>query len=259
MEHGKREAVETVEFVVRSRCRIRILDALRGGESASREELAAEVDVVRTTLQRNLEALAEQGLIRDRPDGYEITPSGALVASGVGDALALADSAVRLQPVLERLPTAALEFDLERLVDATVVEATTANPYAPVTHHQRRLTETDHARLLLPATGAKPIETAREAAEAGTVHELVVTPSVAEALRTDPAISEQYEALADSENVSVSVCEAGVPFYLGILDDVVQIGVHDENGVPTALLESSDPELREWAVGTFEEFERRSA
>jgi len=167
-------------------------------------------------------------------------------------------AATRLEPVLERLPAETFEFDIERLADATVVESTTTNPYAPVDRHAASLADAKHARLLLPAVGTKPIETTQDALESGATVELIVTTSIAETLRTASPIAEQFMAVVDSDGFSVSVAPEEIEFYLGIVDDTVQIGVHDESGVPTALLGSTDDRVRQWAIDRFDAFQRRA-
>lgn len=257
---GDRNAsgIELLEYVARSPCRVWILERLCETGPASRAELQADVDVVRTTLQRNLNGLAERGLVREIDRTYELTSAGSLVASGVCDALELVEPAVELRPVLEQLPTDTFGFDLERLADATVVEATTPNPYAPAERHARRLAGADEIRLLLPVAGGKPVETSREVVEDGMSQELVVTPSVAETLRTEPSIKTQFEEITEIGDVTVSEYDGEIPFFLGIHDEIVQIGVVDGSGMPTALLESTDPTVREWAADCFEEYKQHS-
>ncbi len=258
MNGRKQDAVETLEFVARSPCRIRVLETLQDTSPVSRESLKEEVDVVRTTLLRNLHGLVERGLIRERDRYYEITSAGALTAAGVSNALERIDTAIRLRPVFERIPASELDFDLERLADATVVEATTANPYGPTDHHAVSLTEVNRARLLLPATGGKPLEMSRAPIEAGATFELVVTRSVAETLLSAMPVADEFAAIVGYDTVSVSVVDDEIPFYLGIVDDAVQIGVHDDSGLPTALLETTDSTVMEWAVDRFEAYERQS-
>lgn len=258
MTDRKGDAIETLEFVVRSPSRVRILETLSEMGVASKESLAAEVDVVRTTLQRSLQGLADRGLVRERDRRYEITSAGSLATAGLSTALDRVAAAKRLGPVLERIPAETFGFDIERLADATVVESTTANPYAPVDRHAATLADADHGRLVLPATGAKPLETVRDAIDSGATFELVVTRSVAETFRTESPIADVFASVAEQDGLSVSVSDDEIGFYLGVIDDAVQIGVHDESGVPTALLESTDDRVREWAIDRFEAFERGS-
>ncbi|MFD1562026.1 helix-turn-helix transcriptional regulator [Haloarchaeobius amylolyticus] len=253
------EAIGTLEFVARSPSRVLILETLAEEGVASRESLAAEVEVVRTTLQRSLRGLADRGLIRERGRQYELTSAGALVTRGLSAALERVSSANRLEPVLKRISAEEFTFDIDRLADATVVESTTANPYAPVDRHAASLADATHARLLLPAAGAKPLETTQQAIDAGATFELVVTTSVAETLRTSSPIADVFAPIAADDSVSVSVVTDEIEWYLGIVDDTVQIGVHDERGVPAALLESADDRVREWAIDRFDAFQRRAS
>ncbi|MDS0474770.1 transcriptional regulator [Natrinema sp. 1APR25-10V2] len=258
MSEWGRDAIETLEFVTRSPCRIRILETLRDGDPVSRDTLQDEVDVVRTTLQRNLTGLIERGLIRERDRRYEITPAGSLAAAGVSTALERVGAADRLRPVLERLPATEFGFDIERLVDATVIEATTANPYAPVNYHADSLTDVDHVRMLLPATGANSLESSRGSIDAGATFDVIATTSVAETLQTEPSVADEFATIADDDGVSLSVVEDEISFFLGVIDDAVQIGVHNDSGMPTALLETTDDDVREWAIDRFEAIKRRS-
>ncbi|AGB31437.1 hypothetical protein C488_00257 [Natrinema pellirubrum DSM 15624] len=252
MSERTEAAIDTLEFVTRSPSRVRILERLDAEGSVSRDALSAEVDVVRTTLSRSLSALVDRGLIRERGQRYEITAAGALVADGVTAALERTDAAIRLRPVLERLDEEWLGVDPDRLTDATVVEATMANPYAPVTHHATTLAEADRVRAVLPAAGADPLEASTEAIENGAKFEMLLAEPVVESVRTDPTLAAAFESIVDQPSVSVSVVDRDVPVYLGVVDRAVQIGVHDDTGLPTALLESTDDRLREWAIARFD-------
>lgn len=250
------ELREEVEFLVRSGTRVGILETLLGRESVPKRELRSELDVVRTTLQRNLNALEERDLIRADDGEYGITPAGELVAEDLLDVFETVRFATEVGPVLRRLVESAAEFDLDprSLTDATVVESTTANPYAPVERHAATMAETDRARLVLPATGENPLGTAQSSVDEGAVHEAIVTKAVADRLRTNPSLRRRFEPMADSENVSVYVYDGDVPYYLGILDERVQFGVHDERGIPEALLESESDDVRRWAIDRFEAY-----
>lgn len=258
MSERTQTAVETLEFVTRSPSRVRVLERLDAEGAVSRDALSAEVDVVRTTLSRSLSALADRGLIRERGQRYEITAAGSLVAEGLTAALERTDAAIRLRPVLERLDEEWLGVDPDRLTDAKVIEATTANPYAPVTHHAATLAEAERVRAVLPATGVDPLETSREAIDDGAAFDLLLAESVAESVRTDRALADAFASIVDRPSVSVSVVDRDVPVYLGVVDRTVQIGVHDDTGLPAALLESTDDRVREWALERFDALRREA-
>ncbi len=251
-----RESLAEIEFLVRSTCRVRILEALTERGALTSAELRREIGVVRTTVQRNLDALEERGLVHSVADGYEITLAGELVATDIGEMAETMAFIERAKAVLSQLTEADVPVDVDphALVDATIVEATAANPYAPVESHLETLTTATHTRAVLPATSADALETARSAAESGTTAEIVLTDEVVETVQSTPALREHFESLADMENVTTYRYDGEVPYYLGVLDDAVQIGVHDEAGIPQALLESRDDDVREWAMERYEAY-----
>lgn len=255
---GSETARETIEFLVRSDCRIGILEALLDDGERTRDDLKDDLDVVRTTLGRNLDALEERNLILADGRTYRLTRTGELIASGTVDLLETVDLAARIEPVASRIPDGEFDVDVRALEDATVVESTLADPYAPVVAHERQLSVTDHARLILPASATDPLETSATMVEDGAVHEVVVTDDLAETLRSNPELAEPLDRMAETENVTIRRVDDDIPYYVGLLDDVVQIGVHDERGIPEALLESDADELREWARERFEAYRRKS-
>lgn len=250
------DPLATVEFIVRSPVRVRILECLLERGRQTRRELQAELDVVRTTVQRNLDSLEERELILAVDDGYEISLGGEMVSNELHTLTETVAFVAEAGPVLGQLAAKLPEFDPDPqwLTDATVVEATTANPYAPVEKHAETMAEAEHARLVLPATGANPLETARERVVEEAYHEAIVTPDVAETLREEPEFSETFEAMVEAGSVAVHRYDGEIPCYLGVLDDVVQFGVQDETGIPRALLETTHPEVLEWAIERFESY-----
>jgi hypothetical protein len=75
---------------------------------------------------------------------------------------------------------------------------------------------------------------------------VVVVPEVAEMFQSNPDYVELFEGMVDTGRFEVYVCGSGIPYYLGIFDRTVQIGVN-ENGEPRGLLETDSEEVREWA------------
>lgn len=251
---GDGGGLETVEFLARSRCRVRILERLSTGEEATRAELAECCSVVRTTMQRNLEALLERGLVSRDGRTYAITAGGELLTErlvAARDGAALLED---LQPVLENLPPDELTVPLEELADATIVAATTANPYAPVRHHVESMQDADHLRLVLPASSPESQEAAYASLEDGAVHDVVMSEELLSELLETPEFEEPFERVSTHENATIWSVDEPVEYYLGIVDDSVQIGVHEESGVPGALLETDSERVLEWAESRYREY-----
>lgn len=249
------EAREEVEFLVRSDCRVGVLETLSDGGTATRRELQEELDVVRTTIQRNLDALEERNLVRSVEGGYEITLAGKLVAVDLLETVETTALAIEAGSVLGRVGESSLEFDFDprALTDATVVEATVADPYAPIDRYESAVADADHARLILPPTAANPLETTTAAIEDDGVHEVIVVADLVPAAGAE-RVGGYLDATAEEATVDLYRYDGELGCYLGILDDRVHLGVHDPKGIPDALLESTNDEVREWAIAEYERY-----
>lgn len=250
-------AIEEIEFLVRSEARVRILSELADGDR-TRDEFRETIDVDRTTIQRNLAALRANGWIYEDDRIYSLEPHR---EPAVRELLSLLDS-VRLTGQLEQFLTwinlSHLEFDITRLRDADIWTAEPGDPWAMVNRHVSGLRGMDEGRLLLPVTGLGPKRALRErVVEHDASAELIVSPDVLETYRSNPEYADYYRELRESDRVRYWVHDGEIPFYLGLLDETVQIGV-SENEEPRALLESTDSEVREWANDFLDDYRERA-
>ena len=249
------KTIEEVDYLARSTTRVRLLEALYENGSLEKAELKDRVDVSRTTIQRNLDALEAEGWVRDDNCEYWITRSGELVAEQL---LALLDTiyvSKQFEPLLKWLPPDSFDLDVHSLADADLVVADERDPYAPVNRHLELMQSAETFRGLLPAVGLQPLLVAHECVtERGHTQEIVVDEDVAATLSDEPNYRDPVEALLESDRCAVLVADRTVPFYLGLADDTVQIGVGDDDEVPRSLAETSDPDVRDWVERTYEEF-----
>jgi hypothetical protein len=63
--------------------------------------------------------------------------------------------------------------------------------------------------------------------------------------------------MVDTGRFEVHVHDGDIPYYLGILDDTVQMGVN-EDGEPRGLLETDSEEVREWAENRYESYKQEA-
>lgn len=242
------DAAEDIAFIARSPDRIRIMAELLAHGQRSRDDLRAASDTSRTTVQRNLDALEERGWISNRGQRYEISPCGRLVTEAVLELVDTAGVANELQEFLRWTSLDDLDLDLRLLADAEITVVDSRDPYAPVNQHVEALEDADHYRLLLPVVGLDAMKTSHEGVMAGEQSGVVVLQrEAAETVRSKPEYESLYADFLESERFRIFVVEEDVPFYLGLIDDLVQIGVEDDEGVPRALLESTADEVRDWA------------
>lgn len=261
MQEVPDDVLAEIDFLVRSANRVRLLDELRQCERAHRDELRTACEASRTTVQRNLDALEERGWIRSTNHHYTTTSSGELIGRKLPELLETVQVANRLEPIEKWLPVSEIDVDLPTLGSAsTIVTTDPSDPYAPVNRHIGAMRSADRFRCLLPAVGLQPMMVARDCVRRGRTHELVVDRPVAETLRADPDYEEILTDMEGSERFDMYRYDGEFPIYLGLADDVVQIGVEDDDGIPRGLLEY-DPEslpMRKWAERTYDEYKRES-
>ena len=166
--------------------------------------------------------------------------------------------ASRLEPLLRWLPKE-FDIDLRQLADAELILAEESNPYAPVNRHVEALKRAEDVRLFIGVTGQHAWEIAhRQVVDEGATHEYVVGSGVVETLRSDPNYTEPCEAMLGTGRFELSVYDGEVPYYLGLLDETIQIGVEDEKGMSRALVETGVGGVGEWANDTYDKYRDRS-
>ncbi|WP_323676036.1 winged helix-turn-helix domain-containing protein [Halorubellus sp. PRR65] len=161
-----------------------------------------------------------------------------------------------LQAFLQWTTPDAFDVDLEQLRDAEITVAESENPWAMVNAHVSQLREAEDLRLALPVAGLHGYEVLHERVLAGEATvDSVVTDGVAEAMTTDPEYAPFTADLLAADGFEMRRTSTEIPFFVGVLDDVVQVGV-DEGGEPRALLETENDVVREWARETLAAFKR---
>jgi predicted transcriptional regulator len=250
----RKPVADEIEFFGASRNRIEIISALSEDGPIEKHDLRERFDVSRTTLKRNLDELAERGWIREESaNEYRITLSGQIVEDGLSGFTEAIDDGRTLQPFLKWVDPAAFDLDPTVLAGADVTVAKGANPYAPVNEHVAALDRTDSFQGCLPVVGRDALRKSRERlGETDGTWEMVVTEEVLEALRSDPSLTGGFEAIREHDGLEIYVHEGEMPMFVGLYDEIVQIGVEDDRGVPQALVSATDDRVREWAREFYE-------
>jgi predicted transcriptional regulator len=251
---GKRgEAISAVAFLARSETRVRLLEVLVESGPLTRDALKRRFDAARTTIQRNLDALAERGWVRERAREYDATQAGEWVAEDFGHLVRTVDTATELAPVYEHVDTSAVDLDL-RHMDVSVTTPDPADPLKMIHEQVQHIEGADFLRMLFPLTCAQALAALHEQVVVdGADLELVVTPAVAENLRSEPDYREQVADLQAAETASLWVYDGQFPYYLGRYAETVELGLVDD-GQPAALVATEDERAHRWAERTVEEY-----
>lgn len=118
------------------------------------------------------------------------------------------------------------------------------------------ITNANDVRILTHQITPDTIDSLFEHADEQSVR-AVVTPSVIETLLEDDLLGPKTTTLLGN-TVTVRILD-GVQFVLAMCDDLVGMGVPDQTGAPTAVIESHHHDVLAWANETFEAHWARAA
>lgn len=250
-------SLEDVEFLARSAHRVAVLEALAQGPH-DRDELRAESGASDPTVGRILGDFEERNWVRRDNHRYAVTDTGDFVAEHFSALLERMETERRLRDVWELLPGDLDGFTLDLVSDAVVTTIEPGDPYAPANRCASFYPTTDRVRGFDAAvTAPHNYEALSELVLAGLEAEFVIPREVSENIRA--AYPEAQRAARESGNLQdwwhddLPLCRVIV------FDHRVGVGGYDpESGVLAVYVDSDAPDLREWAVSTFERFRREA-
>ena len=246
--------MDAARFLAGSPDRRRLLAHLRD-QPGSPRDVADALDTSRRSVQRNLAELCDRGWAEKRDGGYHLTTAGVLVTQAHADyrdALAVVEEAA---PFLREMP-AEHAPDPAWLRDAAVVTAPAERPQAPVSHYVRRVREreTSSIRMLAPVLSRIFHEPHAELVLSGVDTELVLPADGVETARSMNPLEFRVVVRA----IDLYRHDGPVAVGLTLGDDWVLAGAYDDDGNLTAVVESDDPDLFDWAESLYEEHRNRA-
>lgn len=230
-----------------------ILEAL-DDEPLDRRELQNRVDISRATVHRHTRLLADLGVIERAGDEFRLTKSGELVTDAVLRFKREVPSALSIAPVLQAIEDAPIEVGIEAFTDATVTNAARGDPYSPVARFLS-LVEGTETLYGFDIDGIAPLyleEIQRQIIDGMETDDLVLPEAVHDSLDTYP---ERCMEACASGNLSIQLHD-NLPFSLAVFDDRVGVGVCAEEGRQLRVfVDTTRPEVREWAEAVYEAYE----
>lgn len=245
---------ETARFLAGAPDRRRLLTHL-AHTAGSPASLATDLDLSRRSIQRHLRAFVDRGWARKIDGRYQLTTTGTLVADEQRQHLETLDRIDRFDPLIRALPNSEHVPDLQWLTDATLSEATAADPQAPVHHYTNtvRSLETEHVRMISPVLSRLFHNAHADLARTGTHTELVLPSSLVDRAREQNPI--EFGAV-----VSVGVLDLyrhpdEIAVGITITDDHTLLGAYDDDGQLRVCVDSTNESFREWAIELFEQYQ----
>ena len=242
--------LEEIEFLARSTNRVEVLQLL-ATRPHTRGELAATTEASQATLGRILEDFSERSWVTREGDTHVATATGALVADGIDEFVAVLETEGKLRDVVAYLPTDAFGFDLRDLADATVTVPTRTRPSAPLQRVLDGMERATTVRAVSHTLNEQSLTTAHRRVTAGRqTFEAVLSSSTLEALAADDELWTRVRALADHDDAVIRVARAAVPLSVTVVDGTVYLLVRDELGILRAAIHTDDSTVRDWADET---------
>jgi len=247
-------ALAEIEFLALSPNRVSVLRRLVE-DRHTRTDLAVATGASQATLGRILRDFEERSWIRRTEGAYVATATGELVADAFLDLLATMETEHDLRPIVDYLPTDALEFDLRRFEDATITVPSGTKPNAPVGRVLDLLEEASSVRVFSHAFNEGSLGVVERRVTAGEMtFEGVFSREAIEAVADDDSLRRRLESILDAPDASIRVYEAEIPLAVTAADDTVHLLLRDANGVLQASVDTDDPVVREWAHDRFERY-----
>jgi len=147
-------------------------------------------------------------------------------------------------------------FDLDPrlLADAELVVATEGSPYALLDRTLTLRREARRVREIAPMTEKRSIEQLADRIRDGADIEFdaILSAATLEASQSNPEYADAFETTAAADAVDVAVYPDEVKLFLCVADDTVAVGASKDDR-PHAMVVTSNPRVREWAIDTFED------
>lgn len=247
--------IDALGYLTRSNLRVDALLTIQSAGTIEERELREQYDAARTTVTRTLDGFEDRGWVTRNAGACTLTAYGDAVAATVADAVTDVDTATSLAPFLRRVPATAFDLDPTTLAGAEVTVAEPGSPYAPVEEVTTLRQQSSTVRELSSIVARDSAEQVHDRAVAGDASfEIVLQADVVDQIQASDTYREQFERTVEQAAVDVRVYAGEFPFLIVLLDDVVALGVSNEEEMPAALVVSDAAAARSWAERRYQTY-----
>ncbi|WP_458189355.1 helix-turn-helix transcriptional regulator [Haladaptatus sp. NG-WS-4] len=246
------QALGDIRYLSDSDHRITILELLLEAPQ-TQSDLRERAEASTATVSRVLRSFEDRDWVVRRSGSYELTPVGRFVALEFIDLHQRLQDAERLQDIVEWLPVGLVDLGIDRFVGASLTFPTSTNPMAVIERTTELGRHASRSRALSHYLPTMCIDGHLEAINEGTqILESVFNSEIYETVACSrPDGSKKILEVLDSDRATLYVYHGDVPHVLGIMDDIVYVGVENDTGVLVALIETTDETVFRWATDTF--------
>jgi predicted transcriptional regulator len=253
--------LDDVEFLARSAHRVQVLRTLSSGPR-TRPDLHAETGVPQPTLGRVLGDFEDRNWVERQGREYALTSFGALVDDEFEELLETVETVQKLGDVVQQLPIEQMDFNLRELADATITTPEAGNVFGPVDRLTELFFGAERARILVhsapPGTQEDHRNRAKSFQESDRQVESINSAETLDRALSNPETARLIREGLESDRVTIYKYDGTIPFVLAVADDTTMLAPTDEHGVPVALIETENENIRSWVETTLDEYRERS-
>lgn len=244
-----------IGFLSGSPDRFRILTVLEQSPR-SRAALQEIVGSHRTTLRRNLRALAERDWIKEDPSDnlYHISPAGRVVTTAFSALLEDLSAANQIGTLHSMLPDD-IAVDTAILRTGELIVGDQQTPFAAVNRFLGFVRRAESLKMCVPAMNPRYVPVLEDRSRSGSV-ELLGTRDVFETIENVEPSS--FEALSESKAVEMLVVDETPPFAVCLSSEDAVIITYDERMRIHGLVvtDNEGSQLYKWVEQKYESFKR---
>lgn len=220
-------------------------------------DLMARLDSPRSTIQRNLSVLEEQGWVEPTTSGYTTTAVGTFLYEEFVELNETVDTVHRMAPFFEAVDSPP-EIDIRTMTDAFVTTPEPGQPNAPTKRLFDAFDGSDFVYGFLPAVSYFIVELFEHKERGIVEHEYIVPDDVFDILdeRTPDERADEFEK---SVRVELRCYEDTIPYGLFVSGGRLVLAAYDGIGRIHALVESTNEAAVEWGERTYDTYRRQSS
>ena len=253
---GDQKAFEDIQFLTGSPHRRQVLQALCA-EPARPHELCSTIDATRTTIQRILAGFRERQWVAKHDGNYRATVTGRRLCQEYESLLGAAERARELGPLAAHLGPIADDLPVDALERGELTVSEEGSPLAALSRFTEWMAAIDEQLYAVSPVVAKPFnEIGVELLESGVDIGMVIDGGVLETSR------ERYESDlelgAEHDRIDIHVHEGPLPLGIALDAERCCLVAYDDDHNIRAILETTDGDLYEWAMETYERHRERA-
>jgi len=211
----------------------------------TQKEIGRRLDHPKSTTHRKVRWLEEMNLVGKSGSGYELTDLGRFVTDEVENCRSKVERAMEFKEFLNVLTDS--DLCVGEIEDATVTRVRDENPFEPMTRLAELVDGTEEGYVLARSMAPRGFAAGRESIRRGdTELEIVVDSDIPGYVDIADWFGEGIEDALETDRLKIWVHD-DIEYNLAVLDGKLCLGSEDENGVPDAILETTDERAVGWA------------